>query len=39
MTRRDAVWILSFLISGALGLACYIQFFDRAFPLPHLTFA
>ena len=38
MTRRDAVWILSFLISGALGLACYVQFFDRAFPVASLNF-
>lgn len=38
MTRRDTVWILSFLISGALGLACYVQFFDRAFPVASLNF-
>ena len=38
MTRRDAVWILSFLILGALGLACYVQFFDRAIPVASLNF-
>ena len=38
MNRRDAVWILSFLILGALGLACYVHFFDRAFPVASLNF-
>ncbi len=38
MTRRDAVWIVCFLIAGALGLTCYIQFFDRALPVASLNF-
>ena len=38
MTRRDAVWIVCFLIAGALGLTCYIQFFDRAQPVASLNF-
>ncbi len=38
MTRRDALWIVCFLIAGALGLTCYIQFFDRALPVASLNF-
>ena len=38
MTRRDVVWIHCVLISGALGLACYVRFFDRAFPVASLNF-
>ncbi|MDE2952882.1 MAG: hypothetical protein OXR71_00005, partial [Gemmatimonadota bacterium] len=38
MTRRDAVWVVCFLIAGALGLTCYIQFFDRALPVASLNF-
>ena len=38
MTRRDAAWIVCFLIAGALGLTCYIQFFDRAQPVASLNF-
>ena len=38
MTRRDAVWIVCFLIAGALGLTCYIQFYDRAQPVASLNF-
>lgn len=38
MNRRDAVWIFSFLILGALGLACYVHFFDRAVPVASLNF-
>ncbi len=38
MSRRDVLWIACFLIAGALGLTCYIQFFDRAFPIASLNF-
>ncbi len=38
MTRRDALWIVCFLVAGALGLTCYIQFFDRALPVASLNF-
>ena len=38
MTRRDVVWVLCFLISGALGLTCFVQFYDRAFPVASLNF-
>ena len=38
MSRRDAPWIAGALIAGALGLTCYIQLFDRAFPVASLNF-
>ena len=38
MPRRDALWIIGFLIAGAFGLTCYIQFYDRAFPVASLNF-
>lgn len=38
MNRRDVVWIFSFVVLGALGLACYVHFFDRAFPVASLNF-
>ena len=38
MSRRDALWIIGFLIAGAFGLTCYIQFYDRAFPVASLNF-
>lgn len=38
MSRRDALWIICFLIAGAVGLACFIQFFDRALPVASLNF-
>ena len=38
MSRRDALWIICFLVAGAFGLTCYIQFYDRAFPVASLNF-
>ena len=38
MSRRDALWIICFLVAGAFGLTCFIQFFDRAFPIASLNF-
>ena len=36
--RRDTLWILGFLAAGALGLACYIGLYDRAWPVASLNF-
>ena len=36
--RRDTPWILGFLAAGALGLACYIGLYDRAWPVASLNF-
>ena len=36
--RRDTLWILGFLAAGALGLACYIGLYDRAWPAASLNF-
>ena len=38
MNRRDALWIICFLILGGLGLTCYIQLYDRASPAASLNF-
>ena len=37
-SRRDTLWILGFLAAGALGLACYIELYDRAHPAASLNF-
>ena len=37
-SRRDTLWILGFLAAGALGLACYIGLYDRAWPVASLNF-
>ncbi len=37
-SRRDTLWILGFLSAGALGLACFVELYERAHPAASLNF-
>ncbi|MDP6778556.1 MAG: CPBP family intramembrane metalloprotease, partial [Candidatus Latescibacteria bacterium] len=38
MDRREIVWIVLFLIAGALGLMAFLRYYDEAFPIASLDF-